>query len=57
MKAQNKIFLLKKMQKKAKRSHAYKGYACTYNVDIFNSLNPEIQLASTEFAIKDNLKN
>ena len=29
-----------------------KDYASTYNVDIFNSVNPELQLINTESAIK-----
>ena len=36
-----KIFLTKHIAKITKRSHAYKGYASFYNVDIFNSFNPE----------------
>lgn len=32
--------------KRAKGSHAYKGYASTYNADISNTFNPELQLQS-----------
>ena len=39
------------------RSLAYKGYASTYNVDILNSFNPELQLQNTESAIKNKLKD
>ena len=35
-----------------KREHAFKGYASTYNVEISNSFNPELQLKDTESAIK-----
>ena len=38
-----------------KQSQAYKGYASTYSVEIFNFLNPELQLKNTESAIKNNL--
>ena len=38
-----------------KREHAFKGYASTYNVEILNSLNPEMQLKDTESAIKSKL--
>ena len=38
-----------------KRSHAYKGYASTYNVKILNSFNPELQLKDIESAIKNKL--
>ena len=39
-----------------KRVHAFKGYASSYNVDILNSFNPELQLKGTESAIKNKLK-
>ena len=39
-----------------KRAHAFKGYASTYNVEIFNFLNPELQLKDTESPIKNKLK-
>ena len=38
-----------------KREHAFKGYASTYNVEILNSFNPELQLKDTESAIKSKL--
>ena len=38
-----------------KRAHALKGFASTYNVDILNSFNPELQLKDTESAIKSKL--
>ena len=34
-----------------KRQHAFKGFASTYNVQILNSFNPEVQLKDTESAI------
>ena len=39
----------------AKWSHAYKGYASSYNVEILNSYNPEIQLKDTEYVIENKL--
>ena len=38
-----------------KRSHAYKGYTSTYNVEILNYLNLELQLQDTESAIRNKL--
>ena len=35
-----------------KWEHAFKGYASTYNVEILNSFNPELQIKDTESAIK-----
>ena len=40
-----------------KESHAYKGCTNSYNVEILNSFNPELQLKNTESAIKKKLKN
>ena len=39
----------------AKREHAFKGYASTYNVEILNYFNPELQLKDYESAIKSRL--
>ena len=39
-----------------KQAHAFKGYASSYNVEILNSFNPELQLKDTESAIKNKLK-
>ena len=36
-----------------KQSHTYRGYASTYNVEILNIFNPELQLKYTESAIKN----
>ena len=38
-----------------KPPHAYKGYPSSYNVNILNSFNPELQLEDTESAIRNNL--
>ena len=38
-----------------KQSHVHKGYASTYNVEILNFFNPELQLKDTELAIKNKL--
>ena len=38
-----------------KRGHAFKGYASTYNVEILNSFNPELQLKDTESSTKSRL--
>ena len=41
-----------KNTKTTKREHAFKGYANTYNVEILNSFNPELQLKDAESPIK-----
>ena len=38
-----------------KRAHAFKGDA-SYDVEILNSFNPELQLKDTESAVKNKLK-
>ena len=38
-----------------KREYAFNGYASTYNAEILNSFNPELQHKDTESAIKSNL--
>ena len=48
-------FLNKKNIKITKREHDFKGYANTYNVEILNSFNPELNLKDTESAIKSQL--
>ena len=42
---------------KTKRSHAYKGYVSSYNVETLNSFNPELQLQDTKSAIRNKLIN
>ena len=37
------------------REHTFKSYASTYNVEILNSFNSELQLNDTESAIKSKL--
>ena len=44
-----------KNAKITKWSHTYEGCASTYNVEILNSLNPELQLKDIESAIKNKL--
>ena len=51
-----KIFQTKKTIKIAKREHAFRDFASTYNIEILNSFNPELQLKDTESAIKNMLK-
>ena len=45
-------FLNEKNIKITKQVHAFKGYASSYNVEILNSLNPELQLKDTESVIR-----
>ena len=40
-----------------KRWHTFKGFASSFNVEILNSFNPELQLKDTESAIKSKLIN
>ena len=44
-----------KSAKITKLSHVYKHYASTYNVEILNSFNPELQFKDIESAIKNKL--
>ena len=44
-----------KNAKITKRSHPYKGYASSYNVDILNSFNSELQRKDTESAVRNKL--
>ena len=50
-----KFFLNEKTVNAVKWERAFKGSASTYNVDILNSFDPELQLKDTEFAIKSKL--
>ena len=43
------------MEKQQKREHAFRGFASTYDVNILNSFNPELQLKDVESAIKSKL--
>ena len=47
--------LTDKNVKLTKWEHAFRGYASTYNVDILNSFDPEVQLKDTKSAIKSKL--
>ena len=40
-----------------KRWHTFKGFPSSFNVEILNSFNPELQLKDTESAIKSKLIN
>ena len=48
--------LNEKHVKITKRAHDHTGYASSYNVEILNSFNPELQLKHTESSIKNTLK-
>ena len=48
-------FLNEKNVKITERSHAFKAYASSYNVEILNYFNPEIQLKDSESVIKNKL--
>ena len=48
-------FLNEQNVKITKRELAFKGYACSYNVEILSSFNPKIKLKDTESAIKSKL--
>ena len=45
-----------KIQKQQKWAHAFKTYASSYNVGHSNSLNSELQLRDTKYAVKTKLK-
>ena len=45
-----------KTAKIIKRAHVFKNYAHTYNVEILNFFNPDLQFKNTEVAIKSKLK-
>ena len=47
--------LKKKFVKLTKRKHAFKGFASSYNNEILNLFNPELQLKDTESEIKSKL--
>ena len=42
-----------KKAKITKQSYAYKGCANTYNFEMFNSFNPELQVKDTESVIRN----
>ena len=47
-----KTHFKRKKLKITKKSHAFKGLASSYNVEILNSLGPELQLKDSESAIR-----
>ena len=47
-----KTHFKRKKLKITKISHAFKGLASSYNVEILNSLGPELQLKDSESAIR-----
>ena len=51
-----KIFLKKKNVKITKRPQIFKDFACSYNVEIWKSFDPELQLKDTESTIINKLK-
>ena len=46
---------MRKNAKLTKGFHAFKGYVSSYNVEILNYFNPDLQLKDTESAIKNKL--
>ena len=54
---QKKLIFFNVNVKITKRVHAFKGFTSSYNVEILNPLNLELQLKNTESAIKFKLKN
>ena len=48
-------FFERKNIKITKWAHPFKGYESSYNAEVLNSFNPEIQLKDTESAIKNKL--
>ena len=45
------------MKKLTKRSHAQRDYVNTYNVEIFNSFNPELQPEDTKPILRKKIKD
>ena len=52
---ENVLYEKKKLSKITKLFHALKSYTSSYNVEILNSFNPELQLKNTEFAFRNKL--
>ena len=48
-------FLNEKNVKRTKQTHAFKGYASSYIIEILNSFNSELEREDTESAIKSKL--
>ena len=53
----SKKFLNEKNLNITKQANAFKGYASSYNVEILNSFNPELQRKDTESTIKKKTNN
>ena len=51
-----KKFLNEKNVKVTKRTHDFKGYASSHNVEVLNSFNLKIKLKDTHSAIKNKFK-
>ena len=51
----SEIFLNEKNVQTTNREHAFKGFASTYNAEILNSFNLELQLKDTESTLKSKL--
>ena len=51
----SKNFLNEKNVKVTKWKHAFKGFASSYNAEILNSFNPDLQVKDTDSAIKNKL--
>ena len=49
-------FLSQKTVNIAKREHEFKGFASTYDVEILNSFNAEVQIKDSESVIKSKLR-
>ena len=49
-------FLSQKTVNITKREHEFKGFASTYDVEILNSFNAEIQIKDSESVIKSKLR-
>ena len=43
--------LEEKNSKIRKQSNSFKGFACSYNVEILDSFNPELELKDTQFGV------
>ena len=49
-------FLSQKTVNITKREHEFKGFASTYDVEILNSFNAEVQIKDSESVIKSKLR-
>ena len=57
VKQKSEKILNKRNVKATKQSHAYRGYASTYNTEILNSFNPGLQPKDAESEIENKLTN